>query len=391
MFADDDAYVFVVHNAADGSQGHFTVLDVAAGATVYYTFTNDGAPLGPFGFYANPFPGGNYGAGQGNTNDIAVFGFKPSPGATSGEGGSVYAYQNPPITAIGGPQVTQTIPTTGWRYTAAPLLASGGQYLYWLISRSSVRAWYGSAFSVGADGEYGFERGVPPFKSAPYTPVVDDIEAPTIMCGGPADPSFACFSATNIVEGSGEPIWSMPTTGNGVFGDPLMSTGGDRVYWADNAGVVSAATAADGTIGWTAPTGANLEANPELSSDGAVFFFADTAGTVVAWQVAEGSLTFPTLPAIGPTAPTTAPPPSAESVPATPAPSNAPSMEGDTRAPSMSPAPTDKPTVSPPPVEALPTEPAFSPTTPGEPETSGASSMAIFTVIAATIAAVVFV
>jgi hypothetical protein len=388
MFADDDAYVFVIHNAADGSAGRFTVLDVAAGATTFYNYTYEGGSFGPFGFFANPFPGGNYGAGVGNTNDIAVWGLKPSPGATTGEAGSVFVFQMPAATAIGGPNVTNTIAATSWRYTAPPLLASQGQYLYWLVSRSSVRAWYTSAFSLTADGEYAFDRGSPSFKSAPYTPVVDNIETPTIMCGGPANPEFACFSATNINVADGGPLWSVPTSGSGVYGDPLMSTGGDRVYWTDDAGLVSSAEAQTGAGGWNASTGVTLTANPELSSDGARFFFADTTGNVVAWEVAEGTLPPVDLPALGPP---TAPVPTAEgAVPPSPAPSLAPSNPGDTRAPSMSPAPTDEPTISPAPVEQTPSADAgVEPT--AAPETSAASSMAVFTVFAAAVVAVVFV
>ncbi len=43
------------------------LLDTAAGATVFYTTEVTEGPFGPFGFYPSPFPGGNYGAGSGNT------------------------------------------------------------------------------------------------------------------------------------------------------------------------------------------------------------------------------------------------------------------------------------------------------------------------------------
>lgn len=282
-YADDDTYVFVTHNSAGGTVGHFSVID-AAGATVAYTFSTTDGPFGPFGFTKDPFPGGNYGAGAGNTNDMAIWGFKPSPGASSGELGSVWAFQMPPATSVGGPAAMQLIPETVWRYTAPPLLANAGQYLYWFISRSQLRAWYRSPFSGGADGRYGFDRGNPPFKAAPYTPAVDNNDNPTIMCGGPANPEFACFNATNInAEG---PLWSVPTTGNGVFGDPIFSPLGDRVYWTDNGGVVSAADGATGTVWWTAPTGVSLEANHELSRDGTLLFFADTVGNIACWEVA---------------------------------------------------------------------------------------------------------
>jgi len=408
-YADDDAYVFVIHNAGDGSEGRFSVLDTAAGATAIYTFSAVEGSFGPFGFYANPFPGGNYGAGTGNTNDIAVWGLKPSPGATSGEMGAVWVFQMPPATAIGGPAVVQTIPSTGWRYTAAPLLASQGQFLYWFISRSSIRAWYGSAFSVGSDGEYSFDRGTPAFKAAPYSPVVDNLDAPTIMCGGAANPEFGCFSATNIngVTG-GTPLWTVPTEGNGVYGNPLMSTGGDRVYWSDNAGFISTADTDTGANGWNATTGVSLEANPTLSSDGARLYFADISGNIACWEVADGTLGPAPLEPLAPTVPTVpAPTPAEAAAPPSPAPSQAPSAQGDTFAPSASPAPTGEPTISPAPAggdtgntimpsggEGSGSEGSGGGGTPTDAspmgDTSGASSMAVFSFIAASVVAVVF-
>jgi len=287
-YADEDAYVFVTHNAADGSAGRFSVLDTAAGATVIYTTEVTEGPFGPFGFYPSPFPGGNYGAGAGNTNDLAVWGLKPSPSATGGENGGVWAFQMPPTTALGGPNVTKIVETTSWRHTSPPLIANMGQWAYWLVSRSAIRAWYSSPWTVGADGEYSFDRGVPSFKAAPYTPASNG-DVPTVMCGGPADASFACMDATNIVpsEEGGAPLWSVNTTGTGVYGDPVMSPDYSRVYWTDSAGLVSSADPSTGMDGWTAPTGVSLEANPTLCLSGSHLFFADVSGNIVCWQVAE--------------------------------------------------------------------------------------------------------
>lgn len=315
---------------------------------------------------------------------------KPSPGATTGEAGGAWAFQMPPATAIGGPTVTKILETTGWRHTAPPLLASMGQYAYWMISRSAIRAWYGSAFTIGADGEFSFGRGNPAFKAAPYTGAING-DSPTILCGGPADAEFACMDATNINEASGPPLWTVATGGTGVYGDPVMSPDFSRVYWMDDAGLVSSADPSTGGDGWTAPTGVSLLANPVMSSDGGRLFFADVSGTIVCWDVAETTLPAAPLPPAG--GPTTAPQPTAESVaPPTDAPSSAPSAEGDTRAPSMSPAPTESPTVTPAPVEGGGAEPtaASSPTPAGDP-TSASSSVAVFSVIAASIVAALFV
>jgi hypothetical protein len=302
-YTSDGAYVFVIHNSNDGLAGHFSVLDVAADASVLYQYTQTN-PFAQFGFSRDVFPGGNYGAGSGNINDLAVWGYKPTPGATFGEDGSTFAFQMPPPTSIAGPFVTTLLNMTSWRHTAAPLLTARAQQLYWLISRSKVRAWINNRFSSGADGEADFGRGTPIFKAAPYTPVVDDMENPTLMCGGPADESFACLSTLNVTNGTMTELWSQSLGTGLVFGNPLMSTGGDRVYWVDSAGIVQAADPLTGAGAWTSATGVAFQANPTLSSDGARLFFADMGGNINAWEVAEGTLPPVTLPPRDTAAPT---------------------------------------------------------------------------------------
>jgi len=384
-YTSDGAYVFVTHNSEGETVGHFSVLDTAADASVFYTYFQD-KPFGPFAMSRDNFPGGNYGAGAGNTNDLAVWGLKPSPSAASGEQGSVFAFQMPPITSLaGGPSVTTLLNTTSWRHTAPPLLAARGQQAYWLISRSEIRAWINSRFSIVSDAMAAFERGSPPFKAAPYTPVVNDILAPTVMCGGPANEAFACLGTENLgTDGTMPTLWSVPLGTGLVYGDPLMSTGGDRVYWTDTAGVVSAADPMTGTGGWTSETGVVIRANPELSSDGALFFFADTGGAIVAWEVAEGTLPNVTLPGQEPTVTPGEQAPSApggEPVPtAMPIMADTPELGG---ADSFSPSGImDTSMPSPSPMPILTASPVSRPD-----PTSGASSFAVCSLIAASIVA----
>lgn len=339
--------VFVTHNSDGMTVGRFTVLDTStATPAVLFQFTQPN-PFAPFALNRDNFPGGNYGAGAGNMNDLAIWGLKPTQSATSGEQGSAFAFQMPPSTAIAGPSVTTILNVTSWRHTAPPLISARGQELYWFISRSKVRAWINVRFSAGADAEADFGRGTPPFKAAPYTPVVDDDLNPTIMCGGPADENFACLSTTNIdpVTNAMQLLWSIPLGTGLVYGDPLMSTGGDRVYWVDTSGFVSAADPATGTLAWSAATQTVIQANPELSSDGARFFFADVGGTIVAWGVGENTLPPVSIPPRDPTpspapvgVPTLSPAPVAEGGD-TPAPvaeggSTMPSVDVDTAMPS---------------------------------------------------------
>lgn len=381
-YTSDGKYVFVTHNAVGGTVGHFSVLDITAdGASVLYKYTQAN-PFGPFAFNRDNFPGGNYGAGVGNINDLAIWGFKPKPSATSGEQGSAFAFQMPPPTSVAGPSVTTILNTTSWRHTAAPLLAARGQQLYWFISRSKVRGWISTRFSAGADAEAEFDRGNPPYKAAPYTPVVNDNANPTIMCGGPANEEFACLSTVDVVNETMALLWSVSTGTGLVYGDPLMSTNGDRVYWTDSAGIVEAADPMTGAPGWTAATGVVIQANPELSSDGARLFFADTGGAIVCWEVAQGTLLPVVLPQRAPTtppvtpapvqAPTVMPPPSGMN--GTPAPVSS----GASIAPSGN-VETTMPTVM---MPVLTASPVSRPT-----PTSGSSGITVFSVIAASIAA----
>jgi hypothetical protein len=285
----------------------------------------------------------------------------------------------PPPTSVRAPAVTTLLNETSWRHTAPPLLAAQGQELYWLVSRSSVRAWIQSRFSSSSDGEADFGRGSPAFKAAPYTPAVNDIDNPTVMCGGPADAEFACLSILNTTNKTMATLWT--ASGGLVYGDPLMSTGGDRVYWADNAGTVSAYDPFTGIPAWTSPTGVVIEANPELSSDGARLFFADTGGNIVAWEIAEGTLPIATLPPRGPTsAPTGLGSPSA--MPSLESPVAAPILSGESIAPSglvdtSMPSADMKPTPAP----VLTASPVVPLTT------SGALRMAVSSVIAACVVA----
>lgn len=375
-YTSDGAYVFVTHNSNGGTVGHFSVLDTAADASVLYTYVQAN-PFAPFAFNRDNFPGGSYGAGAGNTNDLAIWGFQPRPGAASGEQGSAFAFQMPASTSLSGPSVTKILNVTSWRHTAPPLVAARGQQLYWFISRSKVRAWIEARFSAGADGEYGFDRGNPPFKAAPYTPVLNDILNPTVTCGGPANEQFTCFSTVPVANATNAltELWSVSTGTGLVYGDPLMSTGGNRVYWTDTAGIVKAADPVTGAAGWTTATGLNIQANPELSSDGARFFFAGTGGAISAWQVAEGSLPPVALP---PRDPTATPAPTA--VP-TVMPSASPSGANDTPAPVLSSDSSIAPSVDDTmPFQMMPILTASPVTRP--PPTSGASSIAVLLTIA---------
>jgi hypothetical protein len=124
--------------------------------------------------------------------------------------------------------------------------------------------------------------------------------------------------------------------------------------------------------GWNATSGVILEANPVLSSDGGRLFFGDVTGNIVCWDVAETTLPVPAPPVPGPGAP--APAPSMESL--------APSSDGTLMPtiPGSGGNPPDAPTPA-----------GGGGGGGGQTPTSAGSSVAVFSVIAASIVAALFV
>jgi hypothetical protein len=347
--------------------GHFTVLD-NTGADIY-TFDDEIGPFSPMGVYAEPSPGGNFLEGAGNTNTLAIWGYAPSPGATTAEDGGTFAFQMPVATVVSGPNVTVLLAYTAttWRSTAPPLLTMMGQQMFWSVSRSQLRSWTAVSFKLGADGGVDFGRGNPLYLSAPYTPAVNDNDEPTIVCGGAANSSFSCMEPT------GDPYelsFVNDITPGIIYANPFFSTGADRVYYVDNQGIFYSVDPTTGEEFLRAPTGVTILANVGMTSDGAYIFFGDTSGNIIAWQIADSTLGEVTTPPGGGDG--GSPPPAEDGE--TPFPEPSDDSEAPTTAPGngtpSAPTPTSPPTTSP-------------------PTTSGAVSTAVFSVIAASAVATV--
>jgi outer membrane protein assembly factor BamB len=364
-------YVFVTHNSAFSTVGHFSVLRDDQDGAVLYETTDANGPFSPPGFYRMPIEG-NYNAGRDNNQDILVWGYADEPDATTGEQGSVFAFQLP-FNYIGDLdvrplEVTTLVATTGWRSSAPPLLTAGGQQLFWPVSRSQFRSWVGTRFSASASGSASFERGIPSFLAPQTTPAVDNSTTPTIVCSGTAGLEFVCMNAADINTGA---IWSMTLAGL-VLSNPIFSTEGDRVYFAEDRGVIFSVDPQTGDKYFEKSAGAPLDSNFALSNDGAFLYFGDHLGTVVAWKVAEE--------AIPPTSASVAEPTMAPTVEESMAPS---AVDQDTAVPTplstTATAPTapraDEPTTSPPP-PPTPVTPTDAPPTP-TPATSGVTSFAV--------------
>lgn len=368
-------YVFVTHNSAFSTVGHFSVLRDDQDGAVLYETTDANGPFSPPGFYRMPIEG-NYGAGRGNNQDILIWGFAPSPDATTGEQGSVFVFQLP-FNYIGDLdvrplEVTTLVATTGWRSTAPPLLTAGGQQLFWSVSRSQFRSWVNTRFSATSSGSASFDRGVPSFLAPQNTPAVDNDTTPTIMCSGTAGPEFICMNAADINAGA---TWSMDLAGL-IVSNPLFSTEGDRVFFAEDRGVIFSVDPQTGDKYFEKSTGAPLLSNFALSDDGAFLYYGDQIGSVVAWKVAEEALPPTAVPV-----PTMAP-----TVDESMAPS---AVDQDTSVPTI-PSPTPAPTVPRAEPTASPPTPATPTNGPPAPATSGVTSFAVTSTMFVGVVAVLY-
>jgi hypothetical protein len=342
--------------------------------TVLWDATDPLAPFSRPAFYRMPIEG-NYPTGIGNSQDILVWSYAPLRDATTGESGSTFAFQLPFnfVADLGTDLLTITtlVATVGWRSTSPPLLTAGGLQLFWPVSRGQFRSWVNARFNAVSTGEASFDRANPSFLAAQCTPVADNERMPTIVCAGGAAAQFFCMNASDI---STDAIWSVRVAGK-ILSNPIFSTEGDRIYFAQDRGVITAANAQTGENFFETSTGVPLLSNFALSEDGSALYYGDQVGNVVAWKVAE--------PAESPTeapvaAPTETEMPTTDSFSETSAPS-----AGATTAPTVTPRVE-------PPTPRLPTSatPTVKPVAPTEsPMTSGACHATVVSVIAASVIA----
>ena len=145
MVSNDGAFVFLTHNSAEETVGHFTILNGETGE-IFFTQSYDDAPFAPLGIYHNPETG-YYDGGQNNRNDIMVWSVQPKPTDTAVGPGATFAFQFPVgFDGVGSDNLGFTkLGTTVKNFQAIhkPAFADGGRTLYWGTSRSQFRCWIG--------------------------------------------------------------------------------------------------------------------------------------------------------------------------------------------------------------------------------------------------------
>lgn len=313
----DGRYIYLTHNSNAMSVGHFSVLDsldASLSTPVFplYSEFNTTNPFSPPGIFHNPEEG-FYDGGQGNTNDIVVWGHAPNPLENRVGFGSSFVFQFPigygsPSSVLRQGEAANATKDMSrrlfwlilgddikdWQTESAPVLTNQGRSLYWSVTRSQFRAWVGSAgtnvarFNRGRTNSPEFERGSPRFAACPNTPALSSSTTEPMIFAGTAGNEFVKMDYL-----MDEDTALIRNTTSKVRNRAIVSPDDQFVYFTEFSGVVHQASTVDLTDSWTLAVG-NLDGEFALSSDGSMLIVGDVTGNVHAYQVATRSTPYPT-------------------------------------------------------------------------------------------------
>jgi len=324
----DGRYVYLTHNSNAVSIGHFSVLDtLGANADTQvmplYSEFNVTNPFTPPGIFHNPEEG-YYDGGQGNTNDIVVWGFAPNPlndrvgdgssfvfqfpigYASSNQASSMYrqSYQtvdaqlNDEVqdgnTQLNVNQATQRLywiilgdEVKDWQAASAPVLTNMGRSLYWSVTRSQFRSWVGQAnsaqyrFNRGKTNTAAFSRGIPRWAACPNSPALSSHPTQPMIFAGTASTEFVKMDYlmdddTAIVR----------NTSSVVRSKAIVSPDDQYVYFSEFTGILHQASTANLEDNWAVSDIGAIDGEFSLTSDGSMLIIGDVTGKVYAYRVA---------------------------------------------------------------------------------------------------------
>lgn len=318
----DGRYVYLTHNSNAMSVGHFSVLDsleasLSTPVLPLYSEFNVTNPFSPPGIFHNPEEG-FYDGGQGNTNDVVIWGHAPNPLDTRAGDGASFVFQFPigygaPTTSVGrqsdqdgeeeeGPKdMSRRLfwmilgdRTKDWQAVSAPVLTNQGRSLYWSVSRSQFRAWVGSAgtntarFNRGRTSSPEFERGSPRYAACPNTPALSSSTTEPMVFAGTASEQFVKMNYLMDEETA-----LIRNTTSRVRARAIVSPDDEFVYFTEFSGVVHQASTVDLNDSWNVSVG-SLDGEIALTSDGSMLLVGDVTGNVHAYQVATRTSPAPT-------------------------------------------------------------------------------------------------
>lgn len=282
----DGKFVFLTHNNASQSIGHFTILDGSTGAK-YHSESNLLSPFAPIGIHHAPAEG-YYDGGQDNRNDILVWSARPMPNETSVSPGAMFGFQFP-IGFSGQEDVGAFRLGEGdrdFRAIARPVFGNDGRSLYVGTTRSMYRCWVGEVganrhrFSRAKTASIGFSRGNPA-SQAVWAPLALFQEKEELyLFGGTAANEFIRLNSNFSND-------LMISTTSLVKTEARISPDNMYTYYVELEGQLHQASTGDLADSWIYRFRESVEGEFSLTKDGTVVYIGDVTGLVHALRVAD--------------------------------------------------------------------------------------------------------
>jgi hypothetical protein len=327
VLSSDDQFVYLTHNSASTTVGHFSILATTTTTTttnnssssstksrLLFTSINTTNPYASPGIYHSPVEG-YYDGGEGNQNDILVWAYTAKPTDVKVGTGGLFAFQFP----IGFSTTTRTTSSASFviqylgdnnidfQSVSKPVITNQGLSMYYAGSRSQWRCWVGSLgqkanyFNRARTALLAFERGTPPSSPAFNTLALShhnsDVEP--MVFGGTASMQFASanYNFSNVKN---------VTTNSVVMTEARVSPDDLVVYYTEVDGFLHQANTSTLADVWMEALPAPVKAEMDLQSDGSMIYIGDVSGNVIAYQVALGPPVAPTMaPSMSPSTTTT--------------------------------------------------------------------------------------
>mmetsp|Transcript_8722 Transcript_8722/g.12619 ORF Transcript_8722/g.12619 Transcript_8722/m.12619 type:complete len:762 (-) Transcript_8722:361-2646(-) len=320
--------------------GYFTILNAETGKVVLdepsTTNVLNNQYYGPIGIAGNATYG-KYEGGEGNTNDVLVWGSLNDPNDPSGVGERLL-YQYPKESTETG----ETVVLENGDHTTlvAPTLTANGQSLFMILrndadTKNQVRGWVNKDLDVTFEFEYEMPDDTPPLTHAA---ILTQDESQLLMGSGTS--FIVALNTSDLNE-----IWKEPTDDNNddsavMTTSLLISPDRERLYVAlGTTLLVKNATSGKTIDSHPLETTNDVVADMAVSPDGLFLYYA---GDTYLRGVRLGDLPNPTD---SPTsiAPTVSTQPSGSTMPSespTKEPTLAPTVRGQTRSPTTRPTPS---------------------------------------------------
>jgi outer membrane protein assembly factor BamB len=295
----DGTFVFLTHNSASQSVGHFSILDGLTG-DLFHSESSLWSPFAPLGIHHAPAEG-YYDGGQENRNDILVWSFRPMPNETSVAAGAMFGFQFP--IGFSGQQEVGLFRLGGddreFRAISRPVFANDGRSLYIGTTKSMYRCWVGKVglnrhrFSRAKTSSIGFTRGNPANQAVWAPLALSQVEEELYLFGGTAANEFIRLN-TNFSNDLMISTTSLVKTEARISPDNLY------VYYVELEGHLHQASTANLADKWIYRFRESVEGEFSLTKDGTVIFIADVTGLIHALRVANHTTESPP-PSIQPT------------------------------------------------------------------------------------------